>query len=341
MNGHDDFELKRRLDALPRSVEPPADAWPGIRSRLKSGGQGDRGTVDRQDVSTRSTVPRYPGLRIAALLALLAVSAGALLVTRHNAGTWHLASAGGTRVFRVGEALATGQAGAQMTVGSIGHVAVDTATRIRLLEARATQHRLALELGTIHAEISAPPRLFIVETPSGTAIDLGCAYTLTVDSAGTSRLVVTAGWVEFSEHGRVSLIPAGFEAVAHRRTGVGTPVKDDAPAALVAAVRQLDDYGMSSDSALDVVLREARRADAVTLWHILSGWRGSVQERERVYEKLAGIVPPPVPEGQARFAAVYGDPIAMRLWWEKLPGTLPIIPGWQRTLWTLYLRITG
>jgi hypothetical protein len=333
VNGHDDFELKRRLDALPREIEPPADAWPAIRARLKDG-RAD-GQTGRRAVTTR--LP----LRMAALLTLLGLSASWLLVTRHNAGTWHLATAGSSRVFRVGESLATVDGRADMTVGSIGHVFVDPATRVRLLEARATGHRLALERGTIRAEISAPPRLFIVETPSGTAVDLGCAYTLSVDSSGTSQLEVTAGWVEFSEHGRIALIPAGFRAVARRRTGVGTPVKDDAPAELVAAVRMLDDYGMSSDSALEIVLRESRRADAVTLWHILSGWRGSMEQRERVYEKLAAIVPPPVPEGQARFAAIYGDPMSMRLWWEKLPGTLPIIPGWQRSLWMLYLRITG
>lgn len=334
MNTNDEFELKRALDALPRAIEPPDDAWPGIRAQLKARGRREPGAV--LPVRWWATAP---AVRIAALLTLLGMSAGALVVTRHSAGTWHLAAEGGSRVFGVGEALATGASRRTLTVGTIGRIEADTATSIRLLEARATAHRLQLDRGTIHAEISAPPRLFVVETPSGTAIDLGCAYTLAVDSAGNSSLVVTAGWVEFTDRGRVSLIPAGFHTIARKGVGVGTPVADDAPATLVNAVRALDASAMSNDSALAIILHEARRADAVTLWHVLGGWRGSSEQRRRVYQRLAALVPPP--REPADSAGVSTDPILMRLWWEKLPGTLPIVPGWQRALWTLYLKVTG
>ena len=337
MNTQDDFELKRALDALPREIEPPVDIWPSIKAGLQSG-DGRRETGDRGTGAPR--VRSVPRLRIAALLSLLAVSAGTLTVMRHNAGIWELSSASlSTRRFSVGDQFVSGSDSARLTVGRIGAVDVAAGTEVRLIQAKWSEHRLALARGEIHARITAPPRLFIVETPSGTAVDLGCAYTLVVDSTGDSRLVVTAGWVEFSDHGRTSLIPAGFTAEAHRGTGIGTPVADDAPAALVAAVHALDRYAMANDSALDVVLRTARPRDAVTLWHVLSGWRGSATERRRVYDRLASIVPPPSPN--ADFGAVYGDPFTMKLWWEKLPGTLPITPEWQQRLWLLWLRITG
>ena len=238
MTAHDDFELKRAMDALPREIEPVGDdLWPGIRAGL------------RTDARTRGRTgaPGHRGawvpakLRIAALLTLLAVSAGTLTVMRHNAGIWELSSASlSARRFSVGDQFVSGSDSARLTVGRIGEVDVAAGTELRLIQAKWSEHRLALARGTIHARIDAPPRLFVVETPSGTAVDLGCAYTLAVDSTGDSRLVVTAGWVEFSERGRTSLIPAGFSAQAHRGTGIGTPVADDAPAALVAAVHALD-----------------------------------------------------------------------------------------------------
>ena len=322
MNGHDDFELKRGLDALPKSIEPPEDAWPGIRARLRPAG----------------TLARTRVYRIAALLTLLAVSAGALAVTQRAAGAWHLAGPTGERPFRPGESLATGPAVANLTVGTIGRVELDTATRVRLLAARATGHRLALERGTLRAEILAPPRLFVVETPSGTAIDLGCAYTLEVDSTGNSTIVVTAGWVEFASGTRTALIPAGFRVVTHQGGGVGTPLADDAPAALVAAVTALDQHTMPHDSAIMAIVREARPRDAVTLWHVLNGWRGSEYRRGYVYDKLAAIAPPPA---EARASVATGDPVFMKLWWQKLPGTLPIIPEWQQKVWMLWLKVAG
>lgn len=328
-NAHDDFELKRALDALPREIEPPVDLWPGIRARKV--GDGIRKTADGR---TRSP------MRIAALLTLLAASAGTLTVMRHNAGVWELSSASlSARRFSVGDQFVSGSDSGRLTVGRIGEVEVAAGTEVRLIQAKWSEHRLALARGTIHARISAPPRLFIVETPSGTAVDMGCAYTLVVDSLGNSRLVVTAGWVEFSDRGRTSLIPAGFSAQAYHGTGIGTPVADDAPAALVAAVHALDQDALANDSALGIILETARPRDAVTLWHVLNAWRGSPAQRRRVYHRLAAMVPPPVPN--AEFGAVFGDSRVMKLWWESLPGTLPIVPEWQETLWRLWLRVAG
>ena len=42
---------------------------------------------------------------------------------------------------------------------------------------------MALDQGTIHARIWAPPKFFYVNTQAAVAVDLGCAYTLHVDDA--------------------------------------------------------------------------------------------------------------------------------------------------------------
>ena len=63
-------------------------------------------------------------------------------------------------------------------VGEIGSVEVEPNTRLRVVAAQPGEHRLALERGEIRAKITAPPRLFFVETASGTAVDLGCEYKL-------------------------------------------------------------------------------------------------------------------------------------------------------------------
>ena len=73
---------------------------------------------------------------------------------------------------------------ATFDVANIGQVTVEPNTRLRLLDTRAGAHRLELARGTMHATIWAPPNQFFVETPSTLAVDLGCAYTLTVDDDG-------------------------------------------------------------------------------------------------------------------------------------------------------------
>jgi hypothetical protein len=72
---------------------------------------------------------------------------------------------------------------ATVKVGEIGSVEVAPGTRLRVVTARPGEHRLALARGEIRAKISAPPKLFFVDTASGTAVDLGCEYTLDRRSA--------------------------------------------------------------------------------------------------------------------------------------------------------------
>jgi hypothetical protein len=57
---------------------------------------------------------------------------------------------------------------------------------------------MELARGTMHATIWAPPNQFFVETPSTLAVDLGCAYTLTVDEDGGGLVTVLVGWVGFT-----------------------------------------------------------------------------------------------------------------------------------------------
>src|SRR5437868_2751808 len=48
---------------------------------------------------------------------------------------------------------------AQINVANIGRVEIEPNSRVRLVETNATEHRLAMTRGGLHATISAPPRL--------------------------------------------------------------------------------------------------------------------------------------------------------------------------------------
>ena len=333
MTTHDDVELKRALDALPREIEPGGeDLWPAIRARMTAIPTG----IGSTRTLAHGTTWTPARLRVAALLIMLAGSVSALMLSRRAAGQWHLATVGGgSRLFTVGEELATAGSTARLTVGRIGTVDVAASTDVRLLPAKWSQHRLEMKRGTIHARIDAPPRIFSVETPSGTAVDLGCEYTLDVDSLGNSMLVVTAGWVSFEDHGRESLIPAGMRAFTRRGGMVGTPFRDDAPDSLRSALAAFD-AGDHDDTTMTAILRSAQQHDAVTLWHLVK--RTDSDQRGRVFERLIQLVPPPV---GINSAAVLDDPRMMRLYWTLLPGTSPIVPEWQEKLWRLWLRVTG
>jgi hypothetical protein len=221
----------------------------------------------------------------------------------------------------VGEWLETDNASrAKIKVAEIGYVDIDPNSRVRLVRTKETEHRIALAKGKMSALIFAPPRLFIVDTPSATAVDLGCAYTLEVDEFGASLLHVTSGWVSLVRDGQESVIPAGAMCATRQGIGVGTPYFEDASAAFKTALTTIDfGQGTTVRQALGTLLAEARVQDALTLWHLLGRQFGAqtAQLRERVFDRLAELAPPPA--NVTRAGIIRGDRKMLELWWgEKI-----------------------
>jgi hypothetical protein len=191
----------------------------------------------------------------------------------------------------IGEWLETdGQSRAQIKVGEIGKVEVDPNSRISLVATNPTEHRLKLARGRMQASIYAPPRIFIVETPTATAIDLGCEYTLEVDESGASVLRVSTGFVALADGRREVIVPAGAVCQTRPGKGPGTPYFPDATAAFQRALARFD-INRDENADVQILLDEARRRDTLTLWHLLS--IVSPARREQVYDRLAEIYAPP------------------------------------------------
>jgi len=217
----------------------------------------------------------------------------------------------------IGQTLTTdGGSRAKMEVSDIGQVTVDESTRVRLADTRDGHHRLALERGTLHAVITAPPGQFVVNTPSATATDLGCIYSLHVDDDGAGMLSVEAGWVAFEERGRESFVPAGASSRTDRVNGPGTPRYDDTEQAFRDALDDIDNGRDAARKAVSLrfVLEHARGRDAMTLWHLIPRVTG--QDRTAVIDALASHVP--MPAAVTRDAVLRLDRAALDQWWDTL-----------------------
>lgn len=324
MNAADPDPLREQIAALPREITPVRDLWPEIQARV-------------EQLAPRTLAPAEPSTWRSARAAArrfrlpLAAAAGLVIAAlgwwRAPAGpSWSVAAVSGApRVghrpvpaqarLRIGQWLETDASStARIEVGGIGEVRLEPNSRLRLVNAAATDHRLQLERGRLAALIWAPPRLFFVETPSATAIDLGCAYTLTVDDRGVGVIEVTAGYVALEHAGRESVVPAGLSCLTHPGSGPGTPFATDATAEFRTALNRFD---AGDRTALDAVVTAAGSADVVTLWHLLA--RAPETARGAVFDKLASLQP--APGGVTREGIVAGD-AAMRDRWAPGLGLL-------------------
>ncbi len=267
--------------------------------------------------------PRLIG--VAATLVLV-IGLGAFWFYRQmSENSWEVASLAGAprinsaRIFEksrlaVGQWLETDEVSrARINVSSIGNVEIDPNTKVKLLETSVTEHRLELARGRLSAKIWAPPRLFFVNTPSAVAADLGCAYTLEVDDKGGSLLRVTAGWVALQLRDKESVVPAGAACATRPGIGPGTPYFEDASEAFRTALARADfEFEKSTEwqITLETLLNEARPRDTLSLWHLLSRVEGA--DRERVYERMAVLIPPPA--GVTRDGVLQLNDEMLHLW---------------------------
>lgn len=331
---YEEIEFGARMAAQLVREQAPDSLWNELELVL------DRKTPLRQSAvkaSRKSSLFMVPAFRFAAIaIAILLTGVAAFWLYRprpqpetSNGPSWEVRRLDGRPAIgkrkidekgrlAVGEWLTTDHASrAQISVGQIGEVKIEPNSRVRLIEARDDNHRLALTRGKMEAFIWAPPRKFFVDTPSAVAVDLGCSYTLEVNDDGQGLLHVTLGWVAFEWQGLESFVPADAMCVTRPGLGPGTPYFSDASRDFQTALAKFDIAGADQTTratALVIVLAEARKHDALTLWHLLARTAG--KERARVYDRLAVLIPPPP---MVRRAGVLGgDHSMLDAWWDTL-----------------------
>ena len=231
---------------------------------------------------------------------------------------WHsLGEKSGPGKLRIGQTLVTDRSSrASIALDETGRVEVDAGSRLRLITNGPGRKRLSLERGTIHATIWAPPGEFVVDTPSAVAVDLGCVYTLHVDDSGAGLLRTTMGWVGFKLNGHESFIPAGAICQTRPKIGPGTPYMEDAPQSFREALSRFDFESHTPaerDALLGILLVDARKNDALTLWHLLS--RVSDADRPSVYDRLTALALPPA--GVTRDGILRLDRPMLDAWWSS------------------------
>jgi FecR-like protein len=232
----------------------------------------------------------------------------------------------------VGQVLETDdRSRASLQAEGIGQIEMEPNSRVRLLTMGKGLKRIALDHGKIHAFIWSPPGQFVVDTPSATTVDLGCAYTLQIDDSGSGFVRTTLGWVGFKLNGHESLIPAGAACATRPKIGPGTPYFEDASAEFRAALARFDfEDGTPQQWTADlaIVLEQSRKRDALTLWHLLA--RVDEGQRVPVYDRLRQLVPPPATV--TKEGILHLDRPMLDLWWNALGfDDISVWRRWERS----------
>ena len=272
---YEEIRLGARLASVLQVSSAPETIWTDVPAKPK--------------ISRHWRRVGFAALATAAILVAVAVREDF-----YSGPSWEVTGLRGMSRLHIGETLETDTGSqAQIKIANIGRLVVRPDSRIRLLATQSNQHRIALDRGKIEAQTWSPPRLFVVDTPSASAIDLGCQYILEVQEDGSSLLHVTLGLVALERDGPETIVPAGAFCRTRKGAGPGTPYFEDASAELQAAVTKIDSVNDPGERLrqLQIVIRESHVRDALSLWHLLP--RMDTQARGMIYDRLAQLLPPP------------------------------------------------
>jgi hypothetical protein len=216
-------------------------------------------------------------------------------------------------------------------LGRFGSVRAEAKSRVAVVRKDDQLIKLRLEEGTVHASITlaARPRLFQVETPATTCVDLGCKYTLTVDAEGRSQVQVTSGRVAFVDGAREVYVPSGAGCEALKGRGSSTPAFLDIPERAKAALRAFDlsAAAMRGAAARAFSERAERLRETLPLFHLIQDPDPAVSEAGLDgLARLAGF-PEGVTRGMCLLRDLKGmctvrDPKMIEAWREYLEDQL-------------------
>lgn len=313
--------LLEKVTVVPSDITPAHDLWQNIESRITkkpANGNEDKIIPINKNVqinhgkyedrpSVRNRYLKYAAITLIAAMLLIALLP-ALLNNRNAIKTdifktsWPVINIKGvttigSKLLLGNDSLAIGDwletkdsSQAKLEIPGIGSVLVESNSKVSIVRSEAGEYRLALDYGTINADINAKPKTFFVDTKSATAIDYGCSYTLSVEPSGDGILYVKEGTVVLESNGRQSLVPAGKFCMSKTGIGPGTPYRKNSSEEFKQALLKYD-FGNGGNESVNALLKYATKPDAVTLVNILP--RVDEHYRPMVYARVAEFVPPP------------------------------------------------
>ena len=139
------------------------------------------------------------------------------------------------------------------------------------------------------------------------------------------------GWVGFKLNGRESFIPAGAACATRPGVGPGTPYFEDGTLNFRSALARFDFEDSTPQQRagdLAIVLGQARKRDALTVWHLLA--RVEESQRVLVYDRLAKLAP--APAGITKEGILRLDQPMLDRWWNELGfDDISVWRYWERS----------
>lgn len=202
---------------------------------------------------------------------------------------------------------------AELIIASLGKVIIEPNSKVVFIKGADGNNRIAVEYGTIEADMKSHNNEFFVELPSAVATDTKGNYKLTIDPAGDGLVYVTSGNVEIKSQNREAIVPAGNFVMTKKNIGVGTPFNENSSLLFKKALAEFD-FGKCGETCVNTLIKTAKPTDAVSLVNMIP--IVDDKYKDKVYTMAANFVTPP--ENVSHDSLFYYDDEKVKVWVYKI-----------------------
>lgn len=184
---------------------------------------------------------------------------------------------------------------AELIIADIGKVTIEPDSKVILVKGADSTQQIFVEYGMVNTENkSGDNRSFKVGIPSAVAENKGGSYSLKIDKNGDGMIVVKSGKVDVLSANKNAIVPAGNIVMTKNGLGVGTPFNEQSSPGFKNALFNFD-FGNCNDACMNVIIKNAKMTDAVSLLNILNGGKAVTETKEEIYNKVVTLIPPRAP----------------------------------------------
>jgi hypothetical protein len=200
-----------------------------------------------------------------------------------------------------------------VNIPKTGRMEVDGNTLLILKRAKDGDNKVVIKRGSVKVQNTVQMPEFTFELAHASVKDIGGVFELTVKENEDAVLLVELGIVEVYFGNNKYYVDEGYQCEIRVGMRPGTPYRRDASLALISEIEKLD-YQYGGDSSIDVILKEARDSDLLTLLAIIP--RASRSYRKILFDRISSYYPPP--QGVTAAGIMQANPAMLELWFNEI-----------------------
>lgn len=205
-----------------------------------------------------------------------------------------------------------------VNVPLVGRIDVGANTTFTVEKAKDGDNRINLRRGALKVTSLADVPYLSIQLKNIFVYDRGGVFSVVTDDFDNSNVSVEIGNVVIEKNDKMIFLSDGYTCSIDNKGNIGIPFRQDASEDFKTAVKQIEDNSGDKKQSVEILLRDLRQSDLLTLLSVIP--RVDESEREALYGAIAAQFAPP--DGTTEKGILNADDEMLQSWWDEIEWQL-------------------